>query len=1008
MPPSSFVFDTEAWTTVASHLSSIASDMDRINPSVHHEEKVRGRQSPVGEGDSFSDQNRPPDATNAGADSDSPRPALTRVKSSPSLSVLKRSALRSSLKRRKGTPPRRTPAGNRTDRPRSFTAPGEDDAGGNGTNNDGNNNKNSSGYRNRRREISGMVRGARQSSFHRPSDEAPDLVLRCEVHPQVRLRSNRCPRCAAGELKKMRARSFTFGSDACAAQQNDKEPDVEEVALDEKWAEALRRIQSQSMAASGDEDGDIVDVEDAAEADNSMAAALESNEERDVPAPTPSKPPRKTLSTLDELHEAIERATKSIGKFSADSYDDEEDNESISQSSIARDALLPPAKIFAETKVQPKGEHLSPGLGRLGAKPVEGADVAAVNSSCRSSGSESSVTLSMTSDYTRESFNSLAAPRAAEFTESPCGIADLKAVYPGYDDGDGPLRGEEEDEDNFENSFFMATPKVYSEMKVPTTHSYDGSGGKGGSTATANDVARRGSRSREESTNATDDDENVGRTGAYAPPTKAEPKSDAIPGEDTTCAHNNKEEAQAEPSTSFFSALISNSRSRSRSRPRNRRESSKSCGCKAAVADTPTTEKGAQTQKSRTRSKSRGRKAAQADKLAEKKENQEVKSRTRSKSRGRKAARADKPAKKKEHQDEEHHEATPSKTSTSQQKKPQQGTSFFSAIVNHSRSRSRSRSRRAQGQSKSRSRNSAKVDKLVEQKEVQQVKQHECSPEPPKESAQEAKDRKTSQQEAKPQEVKPLGSKPQEAKLQESKPLEVAPLGERHADQQTANIPKKTPQSSTPQNQPCTSHSSLQERGTITHPHYKLGYTARKEDMIVFHKFQGRKSRRGRRDQRSDSQGNSSCDESDGEDDVQQRKLSEKAQIHSAIGQLRHLDAAFVRRSDGNWTYALVADGDDSQIRFVVNANGSTKSFPKSLWKKCVRRIKVLTPRQGDRFPLNRKPMKKKRSFGLRGSQGKGRGRLVSPSPTRRNMGVLNLPPTIREDRVYNNRSKSQ
>ena len=97
-----------------------------------------------------------------------------------------------------------------------------------------------------------------------------------------------------------------------------------------------------------------------------------------------------------------------------------------------------------------------------------------------------------------------------------------------------------------------------------------------------------------------------------------------------------------------------------------------------------------------------------------------------------------------------------------------------------------------------------------------------------------------------------------------------------------------------------------------------------------------------------------------------------------------------------------MADGDEAQIRFVVNDRGSTKSVPKKLWKSCVRRIRVLTPRQGDRIALN-PDARKKRTIGRSKSfRGKGKGRFVSPSPTRRNVGVLDVPPTIVEGQEYN------
>ena len=112
-----------------------------------------------------------------------------------------------------------------------------------------------------------------------------------------------------------------------------------------------------------------------------------------------------------------------------------------------------------------------------------------------------------------------------------------------------------------------------------------------------------------------------------------------------------------------------------------------------------------------------------------------------------------------------------------------------------------------------------------------------------------------------------------------------------------------------------------------------------------------------------------------------------------------------VKRSDGGWTYALVADGDETQIRFVVNGSGATKSIPSEFWRTSVRRIKVLTQREGDRIVHN-EPGRKKRCIGrsrsFRQKRGNGKGRFVSPSPTRRNTGVVSIPPTIMEGKHYN------
>ena len=109
-----------------------------------------------------------------------------------------------------------------------------------------------------------------------------------------------------------------------------------------------------------------------------------------------------------------------------------------------------------------------------------------------------------------------------------------------------------------------------------------------------------------------------------------------------------------------------------------------------------------------------------------------------------------------------------------------------------------------------------------------------------------------------------------------------------------------------------------------------------------------------------------------------------------------------VRRSKGGWSYAIVADGNHDEIRFVVNSTGSTKSIPKEQWKSCIRRVKVLTPREGDRIP---EPSPQRCSLGrsksFRQVRGKTKGRFVSPSPTRRSAGVINIPSTIMEGSSY-------
>lgn len=59
-------------------------------------------------------------------------------------------------------------------------------------------------------------------------------------------------------------------------------------------------------------------------------------------------------------------------------------------------------------------------------------------------------------------------------------------------------------------------------------------------------------------------------------------------------------------------------------------------------------------------------------------------------------------------------------------------------------------------------------------------------------------------------------------------------------------------------------------------------------------------------------------------------------------------DAAFVRRSDGRWVYAVVEEkvapndaGGQCKLRFVVDADGSTKTLPYHRWGTSVRMIRA-------------------------------------------------------------------
>eukprot|EP00986_Skeletonema_menzelii_P008780 scaffold3803_cov151-Skeletonema_menzelii.AAC.7 len=192
---------------------------------------------------------------------------------------------------------------------------------------------------------------------------------------------------------------------------------------------------------------------------------------------------------------------------------------------------------------------------------------------------------------------------------------------------------------------------------------------------------------------------------------------------------------------------------------------------------------------------------------------------------------------------------------------------------------------------------------------------------------------------------------------------------------------------------------NVNHREPITHPRYKLGDVARDEDMIIFPAKSRSRSGRGRRRRGQDGSETSSADED--------QDNSNQSNVTASVMELQHLDAAFIRRSDGRWTYALVADGDDKGIRFVLNQQGATKILTKEKWKKNVRRIKVLTQRKGDVLKVNDKPTRRRRDRSMRRSlsKTKRRGRLASPSPTRnyryRRVDTLSVPPTITEGKVF-------
>eukprot|EP00581_Thalassiosira_minuscula_P019077 CAMPEP_0183726282 /NCGR_PEP_ID=MMETSP0737-20130205/22969_1 /TAXON_ID=385413 /ORGANISM="Thalassiosira miniscula, Strain CCMP1093" /LENGTH=297 /DNA_ID=CAMNT_0025957589 /DNA_START=191 /DNA_END=1084 /DNA_ORIENTATION=- len=76
---------------------------------------------------------------------------------------------------------------------------------------------------------------------------------------------------------------------------------------------------------------------------------------------------------------------------------------------------------------------------------------------------------------------------------------------------------------------------------------------------------------------------------------------------------------------------------------------------------------------------------------------------------------------------------------------------------------------------------------------------------------------------------------------------------------------------------------------------------------------------------------------------------------------LRQFDAAFIKRSDGRFTYAILAeicrerDGEPSKLRFVVDSEGSTKNFRCHKWGDCVRLIREPIEANSPHFKSNGK-----------------------------------------------------
>ena len=84
---------------------------------------------------------------------------------------------------------------------------------------------------------------------------------------------------------------------------------------------------------------------------------------------------------------------------------------------------------------------------------------------------------------------------------------------------------------------------------------------------------------------------------------------------------------------------------------------------------------------------------------------------------------------------------------------------------------------------------------------------------------------------------------------------------------------------------------------------------------------------------------------------------------HEAVNALRKNDYAFVKRSDGAFSYAKVVDrytkGNHEVLVFMVNSSKSTKRFPSKLWSKFIR---CVAPSKNETRSLSSRYKMKRRS----------------------------------------------
>lgn len=92
--------------------------------------------------------------------------------------------------------------------------------------------------------------------------------------------------------------------------------------------------------------------------------------------------------------------------------------------------------------------------------------------------------------------------------------------------------------------------------------------------------------------------------------------------------------------------------------------------------------------------------------------------------------------------------------------------------------------------------------------------------------------------------------------------------------------------------------------------------------------------------------------------------IMDKEEAVAIIQQLKFGDGAFIRRSDGKWTYAVVKSLEETEegksaIRFTVNDKKSSKSYAKKYWGTHVRPLKGTKLRPPTPPPLTEPAPKK-------------------------------------------------